>query len=56
MESPTDFLRPRAVKVQPLGPNRARVTVEPFEKGFGHYFGNCVVFLMIFYMKCVVLL
>src|SRR5262249_22264258 len=38
--SATEFLRPRAVKVQPLGTNRARVTVEPFERGFGHTLGN----------------
>jgi DNA-directed RNA polymerase subunit alpha len=41
-ESATEFLRPRAVKVQPLGPNRARVTVEPFERGFGHTLGNAL--------------
>jgi DNA-directed RNA polymerase subunit alpha len=35
-------LRPRAVKVQPLGHNRARVTVEPFERGFGHTLGNAL--------------
>jgi DNA-directed RNA polymerase subunit alpha len=42
LESPTEFLRPRAVKVQPLGDNRARVTVEPFERGFGHTLGNAL--------------
>ena len=42
MESATEFLRPRAVKVQPLGVNRARVTVEPFERGFGHTLGNAL--------------
>jgi DNA-directed RNA polymerase subunit alpha len=41
-ESATEFLRPRAVKVQPLGQNRARVTVEPFERGFGHTLGNAL--------------
>ena len=41
-ESATEFLRPRAVKVQPLGANRARVTVEPFERGFGHTLGNAL--------------
>ena len=40
--SATDFLKPRAVKVQPLGLNRARVTVEPFERGFGHTLGNAL--------------
>jgi DNA-directed RNA polymerase subunit alpha len=41
-ESATDFLRPRAVKVQPITQNRARVTVEPFERGFGHTLGNAL--------------
>ncbi len=41
-ESPTEFLRPRSVKVQPLTDNRARVTVEPFERGFGHTLGNAL--------------
>jgi DNA-directed RNA polymerase subunit alpha len=41
-ESATEFLKPRAVKVQPLGANRARVTVEPFERGFGHTLGNAL--------------
>ena len=40
--SATEFLRPRAVKVQPQGLNRARVTVEPFERGFGHTLGNAL--------------
>ena len=44
MDQPaTEFLRPRAVKVQPLGTNRARVMViEPFERGFGHTLGNAL--------------
>jgi DNA-directed RNA polymerase subunit alpha len=41
-EQATEFLRPRAVKVQPLSANRARVTVEPFERGFGHTLGNAL--------------
>jgi DNA-directed RNA polymerase subunit alpha len=41
-ESATEFLKPRGVKVQPLGVNRARVTVEPFERGFGHTLGNAL--------------
>jgi DNA-directed RNA polymerase subunit alpha len=41
-ESATEFLRPRAVKVQPQGANRARITVEPFERGFGHTLGNAL--------------
>ena len=41
-ESATEFLRPRAVKVQPLADNRARVTVEPFARGFGHTLGRAL--------------
>jgi DNA-directed RNA polymerase subunit alpha len=41
-ESATEFLKPRGVKVQPLGANRARVVVEPFERGFGHTLGNAL--------------
>ena len=40
--SATDFLKPRAVRVQPSGLNRAKVTVEPFERGFGHTLGNAL--------------
>ena len=41
-QSATEFLKPRAVKVQPLGPNLAKVTVEPLERGFGHTLGNAL--------------
>lgn len=41
-ESATEFLRPRAVKVQPISANHAKVTVEPFERGFGHTLGNAL--------------
>ncbi len=41
-ESVTEFLRPRVVKVQPLQENQAKVTVEPFERGFGHTLGNAL--------------
>lgn len=39
-ESATEFLRPRAVKVQSISANHAKITVEPFERGFGHTLGN----------------
>ena len=38
----SEFLRPRGVKIQPLGANRAKITVEPFERGFGHTLGNAL--------------
>ena len=39
-QSATDFLTPRHIDVQELGPTRARVTLEPLERGFGHTLGN----------------
>ena len=41
-ESATEFLRPRTVKVQSLKENQAKITVEPFERGFGHTLGNAL--------------
>jgi len=32
--SVTDFLKPRIVKIDSLSPNRAKVTLEPLERGF----------------------
>ena len=40
--SVTEFLKPRVVKVQPLSPRRARIVIEPFERGFGHTLGNAL--------------
>jgi len=39
-----EFLRPRIVKVEPVdgSPNRARVSLEPLERGFGHTLGNAL--------------
>ena len=39
-ESATEFLKPRAVKVKSISVNHAKITVEPFERGFGHTLGN----------------
>jgi DNA-directed RNA polymerase subunit alpha len=41
-ESVTEFLQPRVVKVQSQGDTVARVTIEPFERGFGHTLGNAL--------------
>ncbi len=38
----TDLLKPRTVDVEQLGPNRARVALEPLERGFGHTLGNAL--------------
>ena len=39
-----EFLRPRIVKVDPVegSPTRARVSLEPLERGFGHTLGNAL--------------
>ena len=39
-QSVTDFLTPRHIDVQEISPTRARVTLEPLERGFGHTLGN----------------
>src|SRR6185369_14554499 len=40
--SPTTILRPRGLHVERTGANRARVVVEPLERGFGHTLGNAL--------------
>ncbi|MEZ5500404.1 MAG: DNA-directed RNA polymerase subunit alpha [Steroidobacteraceae bacterium] len=40
--SVTEFLKPRVVKVQPVGHCQARITIEPLERGFGHTLGNAL--------------
>ena len=34
--------KPKAINVEQLGPNRAKVTLEPFERGYGHTLGNAL--------------
>ncbi len=41
-ESISDFLKPRSVRVQPESATRARIIIEPFERGFGHTLGNAL--------------
>ncbi len=38
----TEFLKPRVVKVQSETEQRAKVVIEPFERGFGHTLGNAL--------------
>ena len=38
----TNLLKPKAINVEPLGQNRAKVTLEPFERGYGHTLGNAL--------------
>ena len=39
-QSAKEFLTPRHIDVQEVTPTRARVTLEPLERGFGHTLGN----------------
>jgi DNA-directed RNA polymerase subunit alpha len=38
----TTLLKPKAIQVEPLGSHRAKATLEPFERGFGHTLGNAL--------------
>ena len=41
-ESVSEFLKPRVVKVSPVNDLHAKVTIEPFERGYGHTLGNAL--------------
>ena len=38
----TNLLKPKNIHVEHLGGNRARVALEPFERGYGHTLGNAL--------------
>ncbi|OOG50487.1 DNA-directed RNA polymerase subunit alpha [Polaromonas sp. C04] len=38
----TNLLKPKTINVEQLGLNRAKVTLEPFERGYGHTLGNAL--------------
>ena len=38
----TNLLKPKAIHVEPLGGHRAKATLEPFERGYGHTLGNAL--------------
>jgi DNA-directed RNA polymerase subunit alpha len=40
--SATQVLRPRGLGIERVGPNRAKVVVEPLERGYGHTLGNAL--------------
>lgn len=40
--SPTEYLKPRVVDVEVISSLRARVTLEPMERGFGYTLGNAL--------------
>jgi DNA-directed RNA polymerase subunit alpha len=41
-ENVMEFLKPRIVNIQPVSETRAKVTLEPLERGFGHTLGNAL--------------
>lgn len=40
--NPNEYLKPRVVEVEAISPSRARVTLEPMERGFGYTLGNAL--------------
>ena len=38
----TNLLKPKAISVEQLGHNRAKVVLETFERGYGHTLGNAI--------------
>ena len=40
--STTEFLKPRQIDVDTLSATRAKVSMQPFERGFGHTLGNAL--------------
>ncbi len=40
--NPTEYLKPRVANVEEITPLRARVTLEPMERGFGYMLGNAI--------------
>ena len=38
----TGFLKPKIVNVEAVGASHAKVTMEPFERGYGHTLGNAL--------------
>jgi DNA-directed RNA polymerase subunit alpha len=40
--SASEFLKPRIIDVDNLSPRHAKVTMEPFERGYGHTLGNAL--------------
>ena len=40
--NPTEYLKPRIVDVDIVSPQRAKVVLEPMERGFGFTLGNSI--------------
>lgn len=41
-QAATEFLKPRCISMQEVSTNKARVVLEPLERGFGHTLGNAL--------------
>jgi DNA-directed RNA polymerase subunit alpha len=37
-----NLLKPKTINVEQLSTHRAKVTLEPFERGYGHTLGNAL--------------
>ncbi len=42
MSNSGELLKPRIVEVNSISPRQARITLEPFERGYGHTLGNAL--------------
>jgi DNA-directed RNA polymerase subunit alpha len=42
MSNTGELLKPRIVEVNSISPRQARITLEPFERGYGHTLGNAL--------------
>ena len=38
----SSFLKPKIIDINNLASNRAKLTLEPFERGYGHTLGNAL--------------
>jgi len=38
----TNLLKPKTINVEQISANRAKVELEPFERGYGHTLGNAI--------------
>ena len=51
MSNNGELLKPRIVEVNSISPRQARITLEPFERGYGHTLGNALRRILLSSMK-----
>ncbi|MEW5770715.1 MAG: DNA-directed RNA polymerase subunit alpha [Pseudomonadota bacterium] len=51
MSNTGELLKPRIVEVNSISPRQARITLEPFERGYGHTLGNALRRILLSSMK-----